>query len=253
MAIDPIANKILVWLTMTWAVQRADGSYHYQERPQSPRPVRRCCNRGKQSTNHCPRNQQNGRRSKMKPCDKNYLLRDDPEEHQGQCVIVADVRKTREELIQPYGVMVSGGYLQARLALAQLTIQNGLTQRHQGGAVRNQKCSRSETPRNHFISGQQPLDVLFRLASATTRCRSPVGIHNPQIVDVGSRFDDVQDGLRSSETVARVECWPAVDVVDRPVQRVRRPNGRMKFVPRHAMWAQEHIGRVPCDKRDGQN
>lgn len=76
-------------------------------------------------------------------------------------------------------------------------------------------------------------------------------VHNIQVVQIATRLDEVQDSLRSGEAVARVIRRPAVDVVDGPVPRVPGPQ-RVPFPAGHGVRAQQHVGRVPEDERDGE-
>lgn len=131
-----------------------------------------------------------------------------------------------------------------------LTVKDRLAQGHDRRGVGDQKRGRTNAPSDHLLPLQQPGESLGDLLRSTSpNCRSIV-VDNPEVVDVTDSLQDVEDSLRSSEAIMRIEGGPAVDIVNLSVQRVRCPDRRVQASTGHAMRSQQDIACIPDDQRN---
>lgn len=95
-----------------------------------------------------------------------------------------------------------------------LTVQDGLAQRHEGGAPAKQ-------------------DGEAAFAAPYAAIGGLVLVPEVDIGDVHDGLNDVEGALRTGEAITGVESLPAVDMVDLAIELVGRPDGPVKAAALH--------------------
>ena len=159
---------------------------------------------------------------------------------------VQDCHDFRPENVYNPGCIVSSGWKRPpNKTFNPLTVQDGLTDRHDCTGPADQHGKRAAFHLQLLIPyimcyGQQ--SIFLSSASLLT----PTSKDFDQIPDIHYTLDHVQGRLRSRETGLVVPCRPPVDVVYRSIEGVRGPERRMKLASWHAVGPQEDVGKVPA-------
>lgn len=132
-----------------------------------------------------------------------------------------------------------------------LTIQGSLADGHDQCGEKHQNCFGDAGPRDDlFVVAPEQSSRISKDVQVLGRGLPDHG----QVIKVHDRLRDIQRRLCGREPAVAVPSRPAIDVVNRPVQRVRLPDGQVVFPARHGMRPEEDIARVPHHQRqrDGQ-
>lgn len=143
-----------------------------------------------------------------------YSLRDDPQQDQIPGLVVPDVVKAGEVLVQP--------------------VEHSLADGHDGGGEAQQDGEAGGP------AGYPPPRGALPEAQGPGR-----GVPDGDVQEVHERLDDVQGALGGGEAVAQVVLLEAVHVVDLAVELVRLPDRGVGPAAGHGGGPAEHVAGVP--------
>lgn len=149
-----------------------------------------------------------------------YSLGDDPQQNQIPGLVVPNVVKAREVLVQP--------------------VQDSLADSHDSSREAHQHSQARGLPR-YPPSRRAVLDAQ----------RPGRAVPDDDVHEVHERLEDVQRALGGREAVAQVELLEPVHVVDLAVQLVGRPDGRVRPAAGHSGGPSEDVARVPYHEGQG--